>query len=331
MQSLGAKLRLERERQNIGIGKIAEDTCISKRYIEAIEADDQTSLPGEFFYRAFVRQYSKYLGWDPDEIEKQINMVSSLPNSEPVELPHASANSSSTALNLGDGQQMTALREPLKDKPLHPPQDEGLSRAWLVFAAIVIVSCIAYFMWPSLMNKPVETAQVASVPTAIVTPNPVPEAQPVVEAPKTETTSAATGSQITEPLQTPVPTPATVAMPKTETRAAGAAAAGQFALTVRARQTTWIRLTVDGAKNFGGTLDAGQERSVNARDIELIVGNAGTLDVIYNGKVLSYGGMGEVKTLLMKPDGWKYKPKPMPEHGNTATPPATTGEAVNDR
>lgn len=326
MQSLGAKLRLERERQNIGIGKIADDTCISKRYIEAIEADDQTSLPGEFFYRAFVRQYSKYLGWDPDEIEKQINMVSSLPNSEPVEAPTASANSISNALNLGDGQQMAALRETLKDKPLQPPQDDGLSRAWLVFAAIVIVSCIAYFMWPGLMNKPVETAQVATVspaavpttavppatlPPAIVTSNPVPVAQSVVE--------------------TPVPTPPTVVTTETETRVPGAAGAGQFALTVRAKQTTWIRLTVDGAKIYGGTLDAGQERSVNAKDIELIVGNAGTLDVIYNGKVLNYGGMGEVKTLLMKPDGWKYKPKPPPEPGSTAATPATTGNAVNGR
>ena len=53
--------------------------------------------------------------------------------------------------------------------------------------------------------------------------------------------------------------------------------------------------------------------------------------MIYNGKVLSYGGMGEVKTLLMKPDGWKFKPKPLPEPGTTNATPATTGSGVNDR
>ena len=43
MQSLGVRLRLERQRQKIGIEKIAEATCISQRYLEAIEADDQSS------------------------------------------------------------------------------------------------------------------------------------------------------------------------------------------------------------------------------------------------------------------------------------------------
>jgi cytoskeletal protein RodZ len=306
MQSLGVRLRLERQRQKIGIEKIAEATCISQRYLEAIEADDQSSLPGEFFYRAFVRQYSKYLGWDPDEIEKQINMVSSLPSADPVETPSVSSGN----LSLNKDQQITALRETLKDKPIRPAQDDGSPKAWFAFAALVIVGCIGYFAWRNFTPSPAATTETASAPV-----KPMPEPPPVQKqevAPQTPT-------PVTETPKSPEPTPVTTA--------ALPPAAGKFALTIRAKETTWIRLIADGAKIYGGTLDAGQERTINAASAELIVGNAGTLDVLYNGKPLTYGSKGEVKTLLMNPEGWKFKPKPPPE---PATTPAasTSGDAA---
>lgn len=314
MQSLGMKLRLERERQQIGIRTIADETCISKRYLEAIESDDHSSLPGEFFYRSFVRQYSKYLGWDPDEIEKQINMVSSFPHSEGVETSASAANStSSSLLGIGADPQTVAIRESLNDKPIRGPLDDGLSKRWLIFAAVVMVGCIAYFMWPNEMRRPVET-----VPVAAVSSGTVPAGAPVSETPKQEVAKPDSGIPAAQDAPQAVSSPLVSGV-------------GQFALTVRAKQATWIRLTVDGARVHGGTLEAGQEKTLNAKDAELVVGNAGTIEVIYNGKVLSYGGMGEVKTLLMKPDGWKFKPKLLPEAGTTNATPATTGSGVNDR
>jgi cytoskeleton protein RodZ len=306
MKSLGAKLRLERERQKLGIEKIAEDTRIGLRYLQAIEADDQTSLPGEFFYRAFVRQYSKYLGWDPDEIEKQINMVSSLSSNEPVE----SAPAQNSSLSINTEGQISALRESLKHKPMMPAQNDGMSRGWLAFAALVIVACISYFGWRNFSSAPVETAQ--TTPAAPVETKPAPAPQPAVQ------------SEVIPPPQTQ-PEAEKVAEPQTAV-ATATPTAGKFALTIRAKETTWIRLIADGAKIYGGTLDPGQERTVNAASVELIVGNAGTLDVIYNGKPLVYGVKGEVKTLLMSPEGWKYKAKPITEP--TATPTgSTTGDA----
>ena len=264
MQSLGMKLRLERERQQIDIRTIADETCISKRYLEAIESDDHSSLPGEFFYRSFVRQYSKYLGWDPDEIEKQINLVSSFPQSEGVEISaSASISHASSLLGIGADQQTVAIRESLNDKPIRWSMDDGLSKSWLIFAAVVVVGCIAYFMWPNEMRRPVET-----VPVAAVKSGTVPAGAPVLETPKQEAPDAA------QPVSSPlVSTPPPVGAERAGT--------GQFALTVRAKQSTWIRLTVDGARVHGGTLEAGQEKTLNAKDAELVVGNAGTIEVTF--------------------------------------------------
>jgi hypothetical protein len=104
--------------------------------------------------------------------------------------------------------------------------------------------------------------------------------------------------------------------------------AGKFTLTIRAREMTWIRLTADGTKVHGGTLEAGQERTVSAGWAELLVGNAGTLDVIYNGKPITYGNKGEVKTLMLSPEGWKYKQKPAVSEQPSVTPTSTTGEGA---
>jgi len=302
MQSLGVKLRLERERQGLTIDNIATETRISHRYLESIEADDQSSLPGPFFYRAFIRQYSKYLGWDPDEIEKQINLVSSIPIAEPIQAP-APTNSS---LSLVHDSQINALREKLKVAPLQPSQQEGISRAWLAFALLVILASASYFALRNFTPAPDVVAKSEEQPAATQQPAaPTPETQlpPVQQAAKT-------------------PEP-----PPVEDSKASEVQPGKFSLTVRAKETTWIRLTADGTKIHGGTLDPGQERTVNASAVELLVGNCGTLDVIYNGKLLSYGSKGEVKTLLMGPEGWKFKPKPLPEA--TASPTgSTTGNAA---
>ncbi|MFN9430926.1 MAG: helix-turn-helix domain-containing protein [Acidobacteriota bacterium] len=298
MQTLGVKLRLERERQNIAIEKIASDTRIHQRYLEAIEADDHASLPGEFFYRAFVRQYAKYLGWNAEEAERQIRPITSAFTAETTE-------ASGDLLGLTGDEQMTALRNTLKDKPMRAPQDDGMSKGWLVFAATVVVLCGAYFGWRNFQpgSKGTAAVEVAAKP-------------PVVE-------------EKAAPVETVVPAESKAEKRKLEEKRAEAVAAGpeagKFMLTVRAREMTWIRLTADGNKVHGGTLDPGQERTVSAASVELIVGNAGTLDVIYNGKPITYGNKGEVKTLLLSPEGWKYKPK-APSAEPAVSPTSTAGE-----
>src|SRR3954451_14300967 len=75
MHSVGEKLRSERQRQNRSISANASETCISTRYLEAIEADDLSALPGGFFYKSFVKQYSGALGIDFGALEPELDRV----------------------------------------------------------------------------------------------------------------------------------------------------------------------------------------------------------------------------------------------------------------
>jgi cytoskeleton protein RodZ len=65
--SIGEKLRLARETRGIALRDISEQTRISMRYLEAIEADDYRRLPGGIFNRSFIRAYAKQIGYDEQE------------------------------------------------------------------------------------------------------------------------------------------------------------------------------------------------------------------------------------------------------------------------
>lgn len=65
--SFGEQLRLAREARGISLREISEQTRISMRYLEAIEANDFKRLPGGIFNRSFIRSYAKYIGFDEKE------------------------------------------------------------------------------------------------------------------------------------------------------------------------------------------------------------------------------------------------------------------------
>jgi cytoskeleton protein RodZ len=66
-ESIGEKLRLARETRGIALRDISEQTRISMRYLEAIEADDYRRLPGGIFNRSFIRAYAKFVGYDEQQ------------------------------------------------------------------------------------------------------------------------------------------------------------------------------------------------------------------------------------------------------------------------
>ena len=62
--TIGEQLRLAREERGIPLREISDQTRISVRYLEAIEANDYKRLPGGIFNRSFVRAYARYIGYD---------------------------------------------------------------------------------------------------------------------------------------------------------------------------------------------------------------------------------------------------------------------------
>ena len=57
-------MRLAREARGISLRHISDQTRISIRYLEAIEANDYKRLPGGIFNRSFIKAYAKQIGFD---------------------------------------------------------------------------------------------------------------------------------------------------------------------------------------------------------------------------------------------------------------------------
>ncbi|MGE3467175.1 MAG: helix-turn-helix domain-containing protein [Pyrinomonadaceae bacterium] len=65
--SLGEKLRQAREERGFTLSEVAEQTRISGLYLESIENDDYSRLPGGIFNKGFVKSYAKFVGLNEQE------------------------------------------------------------------------------------------------------------------------------------------------------------------------------------------------------------------------------------------------------------------------
>src|SRR5687767_15754272 len=70
-QSLGARLRYERERRQIALKSIAESTKIGITLLEGLERDDVSRWPSGIFRKSFIRSYADAVGLDAEDIVRE--------------------------------------------------------------------------------------------------------------------------------------------------------------------------------------------------------------------------------------------------------------------
>ena len=61
--SLGEQLRQARLARGVNLREVSEQTRITMRHLEAIEADDYGSLPGGIFNKSFIKSYARHVGF----------------------------------------------------------------------------------------------------------------------------------------------------------------------------------------------------------------------------------------------------------------------------
>jgi len=68
VESLGEKLQATRESKGISFEQAGLDTNLSIRYLEALESENFSKLPGETYIKGSIRNYGAYLDLDVDEL-----------------------------------------------------------------------------------------------------------------------------------------------------------------------------------------------------------------------------------------------------------------------
>lgn len=83
MADIGDKLRSARKAKGISIEDVEKITKIQRRYLTAIENNDFDQLPGDFYVRAFIRQFADVVGLNGKEL--LADYKSEVPEAKPEE------------------------------------------------------------------------------------------------------------------------------------------------------------------------------------------------------------------------------------------------------
>jgi cytoskeletal protein RodZ len=132
------------------MAEIAEELCLTQRYLRALEQNDLKSLPGIFFYKSFVRQYAALLGIPAKLIQPGLNAL--------TEEGHAPRASPPPVREL-DPLVQASNRYYFADRRIGVPVGT---------LAAVLVACSVFYGW---WNKP-PRPHLAQAPVTVVQPQP---------------------------------------------------------------------------------------------------------------------------------------------------------------
>ena len=299
MQSLGQRLRQERESRGVSLDEIAKQTRIGVRLLQAIEVEDFDQLPGGIFNKSFIRQYAEYLGLDGEQSAQEYQSAVSV------------------------SREYHALQPQPAAKPPFSNQTVIAVRLALVATAVAIILGIAWLIVPRHSNEDASPSTsrevpanmspgtpprpaVATTPPALADPGKTP---PVSASPNPRQMAVAAGDSgivisskpfVVGRSQTLESVTNLLAESDGQQRLDGELPE-EILLQINAHSTVWISITADGEEQWQGTMEANQTLAVQAADaIRLKVGNAGGVELTLNGKNLgALGREGEVKTITL--------------------------------
>ena len=259
MPTLGEELKRLREDKRLSLREVSDATHIGSRFLQAIESDNYSILPGGIFNRGFVRSYARYVGLDEEQ-----------------------------ALVLYNQQlEVQGGETPRSSTPSWDGIDEEVSSPWGTIALIVIIllllsagvyTAYRWFKGEDATSQiivgatPIPTNSVAASPSPDLSSSPLPStpiAQSPSPAPTTETSPAPTTS----------PSPAATTSPAPPLT-------GNLQVKIQIGENQcWLKIKSDANPAAEGTLNPGDVREFAASEkMILSFGNAVGITATLNGR-----------------------------------------------
>ena len=271
-ESLGTYLKRERELRNISLRDVARNTRVREPILQALEEDRLDRLPPPTIVKGFLQSYTKYVGLDTNEVLLRFQ---------------------------------TLLKKDEAPPQVEPPRKTfAIKKGWWIAGGSVLVALfvIALILFSPYDSRPPQPALPSPPPRAPASqpgtqgpaPVPVVEGQPPAGSEQAPMVNAQAPAPQEQPPASPPP-------PGPEKKT--------LSLELKAVERTWLRIQSSGKPERDVILQPGENLSLkDAQRFELMVGNAGGLHLIFNGKPLEkFGKSGEVVTLIFSPQGVETK------------------------
>lgn len=146
MPEIGSRLKAAREEKGITLREVEEATKVRVKYLEALENEEFSVLPGRVYAVGFLRSYASYLGLDSNELVKAFNEV----------YPHR-------------GEEEVLLVSPAERPGRRKRRG---SKVWLVLLLLLVLATIVAFGWVWKVRLAHFSEGEARPPEAGITENP---------------------------------------------------------------------------------------------------------------------------------------------------------------
>ena len=262
---LDLDLKAAREARRFSLNDVFYATRISMINLTALESWDFDRLPPPVYTRNFIRKYAQAI--DVDE--------------KPI-------------LNRYE-RHLESLKPPREETETEKPWPKTRRRYLFLFGSLIIAIVAGILVYTLYLEdqsgrlfSPAQSAE--SIPSAQVDPasplepSTIPQTRPLPEPPPVVTTTSAAKVSIPAPQ-----VPATLPSSENVTEKA-------LHLIIEAKELTWARITEDRNSPSQVLLKPGERIERRASDFfQLDIGNAGGIDLIFQGKPLgSLGKRGQV-------------------------------------
>ncbi|HEV3039449.1 MAG TPA: RodZ domain-containing protein [Candidatus Angelobacter sp.] len=301
MGAFGDRMRREREMRGVTLEEISESTKISKRALQALEEEDFDLLPGGIFNKGFVRAYARFLGIDEEQAVADFVAADTVNHAPEVE--------SKFPLNLED----RAAKPPLNPKRSLTP----------VLLALLLLAAAAggWTIWNK--HKAQRAANESPFGDTAIPANKPPEQLPAAQAAQATTndvsTTASPAGDAANPAGSNQKTVSSQSTPASDSNSPSDTSNSDnlssidstqlFTVSIKATEDSWISITADGKPPKEYNLAPEKQRSVTAgKKLVLVTGNAGGIEVSYNGKPLApIGKKSKKQTVIFTPHGYELR------------------------
>lgn len=270
--SVGQIFRRARLARGVQLEDVARDTFIRHWQLQAIEDDNFGALASAVHAKGLLRVYARYLELDPEQVVRLLDVDRYW-------------------------VQPTGVTPATR---FERPPSLAIPKAMLLTLVTVLVAGFGYYLarqyaefvaaagFPPAIASSVELTPRALPTNVPATPTSQPTPPPSL-SPTPNVVAAAPTAVLPTPTNTRVPSPTPRASPTPKPVRIEAVVTGR----------SWLQVEVDGEVVFSGTLKEGDRRSwTGQREISVWTGNAGGVNIIYNGQELgALGTPGQVKVV----------------------------------
>lgn len=267
--NVGKKLREAREKKGLTLDDLQQATKIQKRYLIAIEDEKFDELPGDFYVRAFVKQYADTVGLDGNTLLKDYD--DDLPQTKTAEYSNHLAQAVETR---------TGNRQPTVDRV-----DRARRYLPTVIIAVVVVIILGAIWATAIVRNRQDAA--TKIDSSSVS----------VSGESSKKSSSSSSSSKSSSKAAKLEFTAANRTTSSVTLSTTSGLTKDTDMTIKASGQAWTSVTVDGTSKLSKTLTANSTSTVSlpkgAQTVVLTLGNASattvkigdqTLDLTNSGK-----------------------------------------------